>query len=61
MSQDRIKGVAKMAKGSVEQTAGKVTGNKRMQAKGAVEKAVGSAQNKLGKAEDKAAAARRRV
>ena len=53
MSTNRIEGAAKKAVGSIKETAGKVTGNKRLRAKGAVEKAVGSAQNAVGKAQDK--------
>ena len=53
MSTNRIEGAAKKATGSVKQAVGKAMGDKRLQAKGAVEKAVGSAQNALGKAQDK--------
>jgi uncharacterized protein YjbJ (UPF0337 family) len=53
MSQNRIEGAARKAKGSVKEAAGKAVGNERLQARGTAEKAVGAAQNKLGKAQDK--------
>ena len=55
MSQNRIEGAGRKAAGALKETAGKVTGNRKLQAKGAAEKMVGSAQNTLGKAQDKAA------
>ena len=57
MSENRIAGAAKQAKGAIKETAGKAVGNTKLQAEGAADKAVGSAQNKLGKAQDKVAAA----
>jgi uncharacterized protein YjbJ (UPF0337 family) len=54
MSQNRIEGAGRKAAGAIKEATGKLTGNRKMQAKGAAEKMVGSAQNKLGKAQDKA-------
>jgi uncharacterized protein YjbJ (UPF0337 family) len=54
MSQNRVEGAGRKAAGAIKEATGKVTGNRKMQAKGAAEKMVGSAQNKLGKAQDKA-------
>jgi uncharacterized protein YjbJ (UPF0337 family) len=53
MSQNRIEGAGRKAAGAIKEATGKVTGNRKMQAKGMAEKMAGSAQNKLGKAEDK--------
>ena len=53
MSKDRVDGAARKAAGAVKQAAGKVTGNRSLQAKGAAEKAAGTVQNKAGKFEDK--------
>ncbi|TPG18756.1 CsbD family protein [Sphingomonas koreensis] len=57
MTSDRIEGAAKEAKGFVKEALGKVTGNKKAQAKGAIEKkdaevqaAAGKARNALGDA-----------
>ena len=52
MSTDRIKGAAKIIEGAVKEAAGKAVGNERLQAEGAVEKAVGETQNAIGKARD---------
>jgi uncharacterized protein YjbJ (UPF0337 family) len=60
MSTNRIQGAAKKAAGSVKQAAGKLMGNKRLQAEGAVEKAAGSVQNAAGKLQDKLGAAIRK-
>ena len=46
--------------GAVKQAAGKATGNRKLQAKGAAQKAVGTIQNKAGKAQDKMRSALRR-
>ena len=53
MTDNRISGAARKAKGAVKQAAGKVTGNRRLQAEGAVDKVLGSVQNKIGKAQNK--------
>jgi uncharacterized protein YjbJ (UPF0337 family) len=60
MSQNRIEGAAKKATGAIKEVAGKVTGDKKLQAEGAVEKAAGSVQNTVGKAQDKIGAALKR-
>jgi uncharacterized protein YjbJ (UPF0337 family) len=39
MDKDRIKGVAEQAKGAVKETAGKVTGDAKLEAQGKVDKA----------------------
>ena len=48
MDKDRIKGVGKEVAGTVKEAAGKATGDTVLQAKGATEKAVGTAQNAAG-------------
>jgi uncharacterized protein YjbJ (UPF0337 family) len=60
MSQNRVEGAGRKAAGAIKEATGKVTGNRKLQAKGVAEKMVGSAQNKLGKAQDKAKAAIKR-
>ncbi|HEV2364568.1 MAG TPA: CsbD family protein [Caulobacteraceae bacterium] len=60
MSTNRVEGAAKKASGAIKETAGKVTGNDRLRAKGMAEKTAGGVQNKIGKAQDKAGAALRR-
>ena len=52
MDKDRIEGVGHQIKGSVKETAGKVTGDKETQAEGVAEKAAGKAQNAVGGAKD---------
>lgn len=54
MSQNRVEGAGRKAAGAIKEATGKVTGNRKLQAKGAVEKMAGTAQNKLGKVQDKA-------
>ncbi|MER9680490.1 CsbD family protein [Mesorhizobium sp. M0184] len=44
VNKDQVAGVAKQAKGSVKQTAGKATGNRRAEAEGDVDKATGKMQ-----------------
>ena len=53
MSKNRMDGARKKVAGGAKEAIGKALGNRKLQAKGAVEKAVGSAQNALGKAQDK--------
>lgn len=53
MSTNRIKGAVKQAAGSIKEVAGKAVGNDRLRVEGVVEKAVGAAQNALGKVQDK--------
>jgi uncharacterized protein YjbJ (UPF0337 family) len=52
MDKDRIKGAAQKIKGSIERTVGKLTGNKKLEREGTVDKAVGSAREGVGKAKD---------
>ena len=52
MDKDRVEGVGHQAKGSVKETAGKVTGDKQTQSEGVVEKAAGKVQNAVGGAKD---------
>ena len=54
MDKDRVEGVAHQAKGAVKEAAGKVTGDKKVQAEGAAEKAAGKVQNAVGGAKDTA-------
>lgn len=52
MSKNRIVGAAHKAAGAIKEAAGKATGDKTLQAKGAVEKILGDAQEAVGKAQD---------
>lgn len=52
MDKDRIKGAAKEVSGSIKEAAGKITGDRETEAKGKVEKNVGTAQNAFGKIKD---------
>ena len=52
MDKDRVAGSTKQAKGSIKQTAGKLTGDKKTQGKGMGEKAAGKLQNAVGGAKD---------
>lgn len=52
MDKDRIKGAAKEVSGSIKEAAGKITGDRETEAKGKVEKNVGTAQNAFGKVKD---------
>lgn len=52
MDKDRIKGAAQKIKGSIEKTVGRLTGNKKLEREGTVDKAVGSAREGVGKAKD---------
>ena len=54
MDKDRIEGSATQAKGSIKEAAGKMTGDERMEAEGAAEKAVGKAQKGVGNMKDAA-------
>jgi uncharacterized protein YjbJ (UPF0337 family) len=53
-NRDEVKGKAENLKGRVKEAAGAVTGNKRMEAEGAVERVKGAAQKKVGEIERKA-------
>jgi uncharacterized protein YjbJ (UPF0337 family) len=52
MDREHVKGLAEKAKGSVKEGAGKLTGDKQMQAEGEVDKAKGSAHNAAGDVKD---------
>ena len=54
MDKDHIKGAADKAKGAVKDTAGKVTGDTKMQAEWKVDKAKGTAHNVAGDLKDAA-------
>jgi uncharacterized protein YjbJ (UPF0337 family) len=53
MDKDRIKGSAKQIWGRIKQAAGKLTGDRKLEADGRTEKAVGKVQNAYGGAKDK--------
>lgn len=48
MNKDQVKGRVKQAEGKVKEVAGKLVGNDRLQAKGKIENAVGTAQTDMG-------------
>ncbi len=52
MDKDRIEGAARTAKGTIKETAGKVLGDRKLQAEGAADKAAGKVQNTIGGAKD---------
>lgn len=52
MDKDRIKGAAKEVSGSIKEAAGKITGDRKTETKGKVEKNLGTAQNAFGKVKD---------
>ena len=52
MDREHIKGTAEKAKGSIKDTAGKVTGDKKLQSEGKLDKAKGSAHNVAGDVKD---------
>ena len=52
MDKDRIAGAAKQVKGSVKEAIGRITGDAKLQAEGAAEKAAGKVQNTAGGAKD---------
>jgi uncharacterized protein YjbJ (UPF0337 family) len=54
MNREHIKGAADKAKGAMKDTAGKLTGNKKMQAEGKLDKARGAAHNVAGDVKDAA-------
>lgn len=54
MDKDRIEGSARQAKGAMKDAAGKVTGDKKLQAEGKQEKAAGKVRNAVGGAKDAA-------
>jgi uncharacterized protein YjbJ (UPF0337 family) len=48
MNRDQVKGRMKEAAGTIEQKAGKATGNRSAQAKGALKRGVGKVQKSVG-------------
>ncbi len=52
MDKDRSAGIGHQVKGSVKEAAGKVTGDKKLQAEGKTEKVGGKIQNAVGGAKD---------
>jgi uncharacterized protein YjbJ (UPF0337 family) len=52
VDKDRLDGMAKQVKGSVKEAIGKVTGDTKMQAAGAADKAAGKGQKVVGGAKD---------
>lgn len=54
MDREHVKGAADMAKGAIKEGAGKLTGDKDLEAQGKVDKAKGSAHNAAGDVKDAA-------
>jgi len=52
MDKDRISGAADQAKGSIKETAGKVTGDSKLQAEGTLDKAKGKVESAIGGVKD---------
>ena len=52
MDKDRIEGAGKQVKGAVKDAAGKLVGDRKLQAEGKADKAVGKVQSEVGKAKD---------
>ena len=52
MDREHVKGTAKKAKGAVKDAAGKLTGDKEMEAEGKMDKAEGSAHKVAGDVKD---------
>jgi uncharacterized protein YjbJ (UPF0337 family) len=52
MDTDRIKGAAKQAGGAIKEGAGKLVGDKKMEAEGKAKKVEGKVQNAVGGAKD---------
>jgi len=52
MDREHVKGTADKAKGAIKDTAGKVTGDKKLQAEGKMDKAKGAAHNAAGDVKD---------
>jgi uncharacterized protein YjbJ (UPF0337 family) len=61
MDREHIKGAADKAKGAIKNTAGKLTGDKKLQSEGKLDKAKGSAHNLAGDVKDAARDASRTV
>ncbi len=52
MDREHVKGTADKVKGSIKDTAGKMTGDKKLETEGKVDKAKGSAHNVAGDLKD---------
>jgi uncharacterized protein YjbJ (UPF0337 family) len=52
MDKDRIKGSANQAKGAIKETAGKVTGDTKLESEGKADKVAGKVQNAVGGIKD---------
>jgi uncharacterized protein YjbJ (UPF0337 family) len=52
VDREHVKGAADKAKGAIKDTAGKVTGDKKLQSEGKFDKAKGSAHNVAGDVKD---------
>jgi uncharacterized protein YjbJ (UPF0337 family) len=52
MDKDRVKGSAKQAKGAIKETAGKLTGDTKLEADGKADKTEGKIQNAIGGVKD---------
>ncbi len=52
MDKDRINGSANQAKGAIKEAAGKMTGDSKLEAEGAMDKAKGKVQSAVGGAKD---------
>jgi uncharacterized protein YjbJ (UPF0337 family) len=52
MDREHVKGAAEKAKGAIKDTAGKITGDKKLQSEGKFDKAKGSAHNVTGNVKD---------
>jgi uncharacterized protein YjbJ (UPF0337 family) len=60
MDREHVKGAADKAKGAIKDAAGKVTGDKKMQAEGKMDKAKGAAHDMAGDLKDAARSATKR-
>lgn len=54
MDKEHIKGAADKASGAVKETAGKMTGNKKLEAEGKIDKAKGEVRDVIGDVKDAA-------
>jgi uncharacterized protein YjbJ (UPF0337 family) len=61
MDREHVKGATDKVKGVVKETAGKVTGDEKLQAEGKMDKAKGAAHNALGDIKDAARDAKKSV
>jgi uncharacterized protein YjbJ (UPF0337 family) len=52
MDREHVKGAADKVKGAIEDTAGKLTGDKKLQTEGKIDKAKGEAHNVAGDVKD---------